>query len=171
MLTQFRIHVFLALIGCLLFAPIASAGTKVHDKDRAHVYIGKVDASGAWQDTRFDGLPTVAFADSADIDVKPIAITASQGCKLRKAHFLTADVIGRLPAHSKVHLLRVHVTYGYVWGEINTEGVTLLSVRSPHIDGETGRSGSGPTPSGLEPCANLGKHGNHLLTGSYPLLC
>jgi len=123
----------------------------------AHVYLGQLGDNGRLVEPKFDGVPVikVGLEQTANVQLfAPAAIVAKEGMKVRSAASASAPALGRLASGSRVRLLSVHASFGYVWGEVDLSGAKVLAVlpRRPEAyasNGFTGRSGTSPSRAGV----------------------
>jgi hypothetical protein len=140
-----------ALATLLMFLAPREATADDQAPGHAHVYLGQIDQGGTWLGRRFEQLPSVTYAEQAQIKVDHASIVCIAGAKLRAERGPNAKVIGRLAARSRVHLVGMRIGHGYVWGEVDTSGVKVMAgkVCTYACNGFTGRSGASPISTGV----------------------
>jgi hypothetical protein len=151
----------------LLVCPAAHATAPPPDPSptEGYAYLGQIDASGAWVEQHFVGVPDIAPRASETALRVPADVQVRTGVKLMSHRH--GEPIGRLRRGAHVQLFSIRVSGSgdawYAWGRVSAQPAALalspyadrshaptmrapaLAVRSHTRDGFTGRSGSGPT--------------------------
>ncbi len=125
------------LIAIALALASSAATAAAPDKAHAFVYLGHVGDDGKLDAPKFSGVPVLKISNEKTSDVrfdKPHTIVAVDGMRLHATPRPTATPLGRLPKGTKVQLLAVHASFGYVWGEVDVSKSKVLALDTPNND-------------------------------------